>query len=141
MPCAPMMLTFIAVLLAPHALPPPRESCWGPLATSQIVTTRTVTEYHGVVRRPDVVVTCSNDSDCTTDIQSALDDASNRTLIFRGTYVTTPLLLRANNTLLHFAPGSLLIAKKGAFIGGADSLFTIQVNTPAYTVVDRLASQ
>ena len=122
-----MMVTFLVVGLLAHALPPPHEACWGPLVTSQKVTSSSVTAYHEVARRADVVVACSNASDCTADVQSALDDASNRTLIFRGTYVTTPLLLRANNTLLHFAPGSLLAAKKGAFIGGADSLLTIQV--------------
>ena len=87
------------------------------------------------------LVGCVNASDCTAEIQAALDDASGRRLLFRGarrtfppdfyyeiastckteklswgagTYVTTPLVLRANHTVLQFAPGSLLLAKRCA---------------------------
>jgi len=118
-----------AGLLLAHGLPPMQESCWGPLPPQGSATTSGGGSSGGTSttrRRPNLVVACANASDCTADIQAALDDATGRTLLFSGTYITTPLLLRANNTLLHFAPGSRLLAKSGAFIGGADTLLTVQ---------------
>jgi hypothetical protein len=104
-----------------RALPPAVPSCWGPLPPAPPPASA------AAQARADVVVGCSDPQDCTADIQAALDDASGRTLVFTArTYITTPLVLRANHSVLHFRAGSMLLAKAGAFRGGADTLLTVQ---------------
>ena len=107
-----------ALLALAAAAPPLEPVCWPSLAPRQHPTQP---------RRPDLVVKCRNATDCTADVQAAFDDASGRKLVFPAQdYVVTPLVLRANHTLLHFAAGARLLAKPGAFLGGADTLLTVQ---------------
>ena len=102
-------------------LPPTKAACWGPLPAAAEPAPQPTPA------RPDVTVGCADASDCTAEIQAALDDAGGRRLVFTArVYVTQSLLLRANDTVLEFRPGSTLLAKPGAFVGGADPLLTIQ---------------
>eukprot|EP01046_Picozoa_sp_COSAG06_P019408 COSAG06_NODE_1383_length_9621_cov_17.241966_7_plen_707_part_00 len=118
-----MLLGMLPVLL-PALLPPLAPDCWGPLppARQQQRQQRAATD--------DVVVSCrSSSSDCrTADVQAALARSEGRRVIFPGahTYAVTPLQLRANNTVLVFQPGAVLSAKEGSFVGGADTLLTVQ---------------
>ena len=105
--------------------PPLQPVCWPSLTPHPSRPTHAT--HPPPARRPDVVVACRNASDCTADVQAALDDATGRKLVFPAQdYVVTPLVLRANHTLLHFAAGARLLAKPGAFLGGADTLLTVQ---------------
>jgi hypothetical protein len=67
-----------------------------------------------------VVIRCQDETDCTPEVQVAFDNAAYHHVLFPEPkeYVITPTVLRANHTILTFAPGSSLVAKKGAFIGG-----------------------
>lgn len=73
---------------------------------------------------------CTSSDDCTTEMQAALDSPAAHTVVFSArTWVTTPLHLTRNHTKLIFAPGSLVLAKQGAFHGTNDDLFAAYVTT------------
>lgn len=63
--------------------------------------------------------------DSTHALQSAIDSAAKRVIIpYMGSpWIVTPIRLRGNQEL-YLEPGVVILAKKGAFHGGGDSLLT-----------------
>ena len=90
-----------------------------------------------VAAAPTIVVKCNDRSDCTTDIQAAMDShASTVTIpsVPQSTWIVQPLLLRANQRVI-LQPGVTLQAKTGSFHGKLDSIFsTIHPGEPQYRV-------
>ena len=82
----------------------------------------------------DVVVKCSNNTDCTEAVQSAFDHVgipgcrlniivpSNE----RRTWFVRPLFLRKGNRKIIFKAGVILMAKKGEFRAPSESLLTLE---------------
>jgi hypothetical protein len=79
---------------------------------------------------PVCCAVCTSSTDCTTEIQAALDSPAAHTIVFTArTWTTQPLHVTRNNTRLLFAPGALVLAKEGAYHGISDSLFSVYVST------------
>ena len=84
----------------------------------------------GACHTPICCAVCTATADCTAELQAALDSPAAHTIVFAArTWVTTPLHLTRNNTKLLFAPGALVLAKKGAFHDINANLFAAYVTT------------
>ena len=70
-------------------------------------------------------VTCTAGQNCTTILQSAFTSGESTIFIQPGVYEVGPLFLSRSNLHVTFAPGSVLLAQRGSFHGGADCLLTI----------------
>ena len=70
-----------------------------------------------------LVVGCSNATDCTAEVQAALDQADGRRLIFRGEYTVQPLFMHGTrDAVLQFEAGSTLLARRGFFHGQVSTI-------------------
>lgn len=66
---------------------------------------------------------CPDPTDCTTEVQAALDSAAGTVVFSARTWIVRPLHLTRNDTTLVFAPGALVLAKENEFHGPNDNLF------------------
>eukprot|EP01048_Picozoa_sp_COSAG05_P002172 COSAG05_NODE_83_length_20755_cov_5.928011_3_plen_1366_part_00 len=76
-------------------------------------------------------VTCKNMTDCTEEMQSALNDATCGQIVVKfvvGRHVipVRPLFLRRSNVALVVESGVVLLARRGFFHGNGDTLLTIK---------------
>jgi hypothetical protein len=89
--------------------------------------------------RPSVV--CEDPSDCTPELQSALDRGGS-ILLSCGQlgaaepWITRPLRVTQNDTWLGLAAGCVLQAKRGEFHAESDSLLTIRERSPGLKPAD-----
>ena len=76
-----------------------------------------------------LTVTCTDPTDCTTDVQKAFDDATVDSVVIpaSGTpWPVTPLFIRRSNLLVTLEKGATLEAKAGSFVGTNDCLLTVR---------------
>ena len=66
-------------------------------------------------------VSCAAGDNCTTVLQAAIDAGGDLTVT--GTFTVLPIWLRSSDQTLTFAPGSLVIAQRGAYHADADHMF------------------
>lgn len=70
---------------------------------------------------------CANASDCTAELQAALDSCSNTEVaLSAGTWVTRPLFIRCDGQRLNLAPGVELQALRGDYTGVGAVLLTLR---------------
>ena len=70
---------------------------------------------------------CANASDCTPELQAALDSCSNTEVaLAAGTWVTRPLTMRCDGQRLDLAPGAELQALRGEYINVGAVLLTVR---------------
>lgn len=73
-------------------------------------------------------VVCSDPTDCTADVQKALDDDATAAVTIPATgepWQVTPLYIRRSNLLVTLEKGAVLEAKAGSFVGTNDCLLTV----------------
>ena len=73
-----------------------------------------------------------NATDCTANIQAALNDPTADTIIIpynASNWITRPLFLSRNNVTLKLESGVALVAKNGGFPGSGDCLLSVQGST------------
>ena len=70
--------------------------------------------------------TCANASDCTPELQAALDSCAAEVTLDAGVWVTQPLFMRCDGQRLSLAPGAELQALRGAFSGVGECLLTLR---------------
>lgn len=82
-----------------------------------------------------MTVHCKNVSDCTADIQDALDHPGTARHVIipgkdlRGPWQVEPLFIHHGDFTLTVTAGAVLEAKKGSFMKGDDCLLTIEFST------------
>ena len=73
---------------------------------------------------------CRNQTDCTDELQQALDDASSSRVTIKHAegrkWITRPLTLKRSNVAVAIESGVVLQARRGFFHGAHDCLLTIE---------------
>ena len=92
-----------------------RPECWVGMLSAVLVPFAFATSTSA---SESLVVGCSNVTDCSAEVQAALDQADGRRLIFRGEYTVQPLFMHGTrDAVLQFEAGSTLLARRGFFHG------------------------
>ena len=75
-------------------------------------------------------VVCRNQTDCTDELQQALDDASSSRVSVKHAegrqWITRPLTLKRSNVTITIESGVVLQARRGFFHGPHDTLLTVE---------------